>query len=154
MHSFPRLTPVIAFPDFLNLDCRAGLPIQVGINLDSVDAQAFNFGKRHIPPLSHLVIIVEDAKAPHDIFAIILSDEPVRAEDEEVLMNDFLFQRHMFGFIQPRYLCQLLNGSGLLPGLIYCCHHANVSITPSICFPVTISARYDGLPALQFSLFR
>jgi len=51
-----------------------------------------------------LKIIVEDGKAPEEIFSIKLCDLPVTASDEEVQVDEFLLQRDVLSFVESGYL--------------------------------------------------
>mgnify|MGYP001823736148 CR=1 FL=1 len=60
--------------------------------------------ERNVAPFRVLKVVIEDRKAPEEVFSVLLCDIPVTAADEEVQVDKFLLQRNVLCFVKPRYL--------------------------------------------------
>ena len=84
------------------------LPVQVAINLKTVDIDVLQLGKRDVAPFRVQQVIVQDGKAEEQVFAVELRYVLVAAPEEEMQVDDLFLQRYMLSGVKPGHLVQKL----------------------------------------------
>ena len=85
-------------------------PVRFTVDFKAVNANRLHFGKAYVAPFGHFEVAVENRESEKQVIAVIFRDIPVASADEEMKVDEFVFQGDLFGFIEARYLVKLLSG--------------------------------------------
>ena len=70
------------------------------MDFDAVDADLFQLTAGDVLPFGALGVIVENGRSEKQVIAIVLGNKPVTATNEEMQVDELVFMRDGFGFVQ------------------------------------------------------
>jgi hypothetical protein len=73
---------------------------QFAIDLDSTDIERLQFCEGYVTPFGAFSVVVENYVAEEDVVAVVLGNVPVTATDEEMQVDELVFNGEVFGFVK------------------------------------------------------